>query len=187
VSIHNSHFGNFVHLGDEVKLINSDIGDHSYVNANTRIIKSNIGKYCSIGPNVILGMGIHPTDLISTHPAFYSNNKSFKTFSNKNYFEEYEKITLGNDVWIGSNAIIMGGVTIGDGAIVAAGAIVTKDVKPYEVVGGIPAKHIKMRLDKKIIDRLMKIKWWDKDESWIENNFSLFLDSNEFLNYFSND
>ncbi|MCA0931060.1 CatB-related O-acetyltransferase [Lutimonas saemankumensis] len=187
VTITNSRIGNFNHFGDEVQLINSEIGDHSYVNSNTRITHSIIGKYCSIGSNVTLGMGIHPTDLVSTHPAFYSNKKSFKTFADSNFVEEYSPIILGNDVWIGSNSIIMGGVKIGNGAIIAAGAVVTKDVKPYEIVGGIPAKHIKMRLDPIVIQKLEKIKWWDFEESWIEENYKLFLDKEKFLDLFNDE
>ncbi len=184
VSIKDSLIGYHVYLGSKVRLKNSEIGNHSYVNANTIINHTKIGKFCSIGPDVQFGMGKHPTNLISTHPAFYSNNKVFKTFANKNQFKEYEEIVLGNDVWIGGNVIIMGGVNIGDGAIVAAGAIVTKNVKPYEIVGGIPAKHIKFRIDKKLINKIRSTKWWDKDEKWLEENYKLFLNHKIFFKYF---
>jgi len=181
VSIKNSKIGNYVYLGSKTRLNNSEIGDHSYTNSDTHIGHTKIGKFCSIGSNVQFGMSKHPTDLISTHPAFYSNNKAFKTFSNKNHFKEYEEIILGNDVWVGSNVTIIGGVTIGDGAIVAAGAIVTKNVKPYEIVGGVPAKHIKFRIGETLIDKLIETKWWDKDEKWLEQNHELFLNKNNFL------
>ena len=81
-------------LAPMLNLNNSELGNHSYVNSNTRISYAKVGKFCSIGPNVTIGMGIHPTHLISTHPAFYSTNKEFKTFSDKNYFREYEKQLL---------------------------------------------------------------------------------------------
>jgi len=184
VSIKDSLIGHYIFLSSKVRLNGSEIGDHSYVNSNTVINHTKIGKFCSIGSNVVFGMGIHPTDLISTHPAFYSNNKNFKTYAGKNYFKEFERITVGNDVWIGSDVKIMGGVNINDGAIIGTGAIVTKDVKPYEIVGGVPAKHIKFRIDEKLIDRIIGTKWWDKDEKWFEENFELFLNSKKFLNYF---
>jgi acetyltransferase-like isoleucine patch superfamily enzyme len=181
--INNSNIGNHVYLGTNAQLNNSELGNHSYVNSNTRISYAKVGKFCSIGPNVIIGMGIHPTHLISTHPAFYSNNKVFKTFADKNYFREYEETVIGNDVWIGSHVKIIGGISIEDGAIIAAGAIVTKDVRPYEVVGGIPAKHIKFRFNENEISKLRSFKWWNKDDAWLEAHYKLFLDSEKFLEY----
>ena len=181
--LENVEIGNFVFLGDHVNLRNSAIGDHSYVNSNTHISNSKIGKFCSIASNVTFGLGIHPTHLISTHPAFYSANKEYKTFSEKNYYSEYGQIVIGNDVWVANNVTVMYGVEIGDGAIIAAGAIVTKDVKPYEVVGGIPAKHIKFRFNEKEISKLSAFEWWNKDEAWLEENYKLFLDSEKFLEY----
>lgn len=185
-SIKNSLIGHHVCLSSEVKLYNSEIGDHSYVNSKTIINYSKIGKFCSIASNVQFGLGIHQTNIISTHPAFYSNAKVFKTFADKNYFKEFEEISVGHDVWIGNNVVIMGGVNIGNGSIVAAGAVVTKDVKPYEVVGGIPAKHIKYRFDEELITTIQKTEWWNMDEKWFEKNYELFLDNDNFLNYFKN-
>lgn len=185
VSIIDSEIGFHVFLGDKVFLNNSVIGDHSYTNSNTHINFTKIGKFCSIGSNVIFGLGSHPTDLISTHPAFYSKNKKFQTFADKEYFEDFKEINLGNDIWIGSDVRIMGGVSIADGAIIAAGAIVTRDVQPYEVVGGIPAKHIKYRINKDLIEKIRGTKWWDKDEDWLIENYNLFLNNELFLDYFS--
>lgn len=184
VSLNNIELGNHVCLGNNVSISNSSIGDHSYVNSGTKINRTEVGKFCSIGPNIKFGLGIHPTHLISTHPAFYSNNKPFKTFADKVYFKEYGRIKLGNDVWVGSDVIIMDNVDIGDGSIIAAGAIVTKDVKPYEVVGGIPAKHIKFRFDQIIIDQIEQKRWWDKDENWLQDNYKIFLDQKKFIEYF---
>lgn len=184
VTIHNTAFGNHVHLGDNVVINNSSINNYSYVNSGTVIYRTKIGKFCSIGPNVKFGLGIHPTNLISTHPAFYSNNKSFKTFADKVYFKEYGSINIGNDVWIGSNVTIMDNVNIANGAIIAAGAVVTKDIDPYTVVGGIPARQIKKRFDDEDIKKLLEIKWWDMEGEWYENNFKLFLDNNKFFKYF---
>ena len=184
VSVEDSIIGKHVFLGFKVKFYNSEIGDYSYINSKTLVNHTQIGKFCSIASNVQFGLAIHPTDLISTHPTFYANNKMFETFSTKNYFNEYKKIKIGNDVWIGSRALIMGGVTINNGAIIAAGSIVTKDVKPYEVVGGVPAKHIKFRLSNDEIAHLEEIKWWNRDEKWLRENYELFLDNKKFIEYF---
>lgn len=182
-TIRNSKIGNFNYLGNNVQFNNSNIGDHSYINSNSTVSRSNIGKFCSIASNVTLGLGEHPTNLISTHPAFYSNNKGFKTFSDQTIYKEYSEINIGNDVWISNNVIVMGGVTIDDGAIIAAGAIVTKDVKPYEIVGGVPARHIKFRFDNNKIEKIKKSAWWEKDENWFELNYKLFLDEDKFFDY----
>jgi len=184
VSINNSGIGNYVFLGNNVKLNNSSIGDHSYINSDTIIRNTTIGKFCSISSFVKFGLGYHPTNLISTHPAFYSNNHPFKTYVNNVSFIKKERIFIGNDVWIGENATIMDGVKIGDGAIIATGAIVTKNVLPYEVVGGVPAKHIKFRIDKELIKHFLETKWWDKSESWFEQNYKIFIDIDKFIEYF---
>ncbi len=88
---------------------------------------------------------------------------------------------IGNDVWIGSNVLIIGGIKIGDGAIVAAGAVVTKDVPPYAIVGGIPARIIRFRFDKEQINKLLELKWWNKDDDWLIKNNYLFCNVEMFF------
>ena len=182
-TINDSIIGSYNYFGNNVRINYSKIGDHSYVNSNSSINRCNIGKFCSIASNVTLGLGEHPINLISTHPAFYSNNKGFKTYSDQTIYKEYSEINIGNDVWISNNVIIMGGVNIDDGAIIAAGAIVTKDVKPYEIVGGVPARHIKFRFDEGKIEKIIESTWWNKDEKWFELNYKLFLDEEKFFDY----
>jgi acetyltransferase-like isoleucine patch superfamily enzyme len=174
IRIENVKFGNHIYLGDNTKLSNVSISDHSYINSNTNIKNSKIGKYCSIASNVNINLGNHPSEYISSHPAFYSTNKPYKTFADKDYYEEFLPTQIGNDVWIGFNAIILGNINIGDGSIIAAGAVVTKDVEPYSIVGGVPAKHIKYRFNENTRNELKRKKWWDKSEKWIHKNFKLF-------------
>src|SRR5690606_12842951 len=116
---------------------------------NTQISDARIGRFCSIGSDARIGLGgTHPTDRVSTHPAFYSPMpRSQLTFAQKASFEEYPgSVIIGNDVWIGAGATIVDGVSIGDGAIVAARSMVTKDVPPYAIVGGVPSKLIRYRI-----------------------------------------
>ena len=87
---------------------------------------------------------------------------------------------IGNDVWIGEDVKILGGVTIGDGALVAAGAVVIRDVPPYTIVGGVPAKVIKSRFEPSQVEFLLKFQWWNKDEDWIKNNVEKFQDITQF-------
>ncbi|WP_291866342.1 CatB-related O-acetyltransferase [Maribacter sp.] len=144
------------------KISNSTISDFSYVSYSCIINVSTIGKFCSIANGVKIGLGIHPTDFISTSPIFYSPTNPLKhTIVSKSCFEENKKVIIGNDVWIGASAIILDGITIGDGAIIAANSVVTKDVSKYSIVGGVPAKEIKKRFSHSIIERLNSLKWWN--------------------------
>lgn len=183
-SVQDSSIGRFVRLGEYVTIVQSEIGDYSYVNSGSKLVNIQVGKFCSIGSEVLMGIGKHPTDLASTHPAFYSKGKAFKTFSDRNYFQEYSDIVIGHDVWIGSRTIIMGGVKIGNGAIVAAGAVVTKDVEPYSIVGGVPARHIKYRIQKENISSLQKTEWWNQSDDWFLENFELFHNVESLIAHF---
>ncbi len=185
--LENSRVGNRVFVGANTVLINSSMGDHSYINANSLLKFTTVGKFCSIGPGVKIGLGNHPLDLVSTHPAFYSNNKPFTTFADTMYFEEYQPVIIGNDVWIGEDVMIPGGVTIGDGAAIAARAVVTKDVDPYAFVGGVPAKLIKYRFTEEIRSALLRIKWWNKDSGWLNANFKHFHDPKKFIEFCQRD
>lgn len=138
-------------------LRNVQLGDHSYFAMNAHAANVTIGKFCSIGPNFCCGLGIHPTDGISTSPYFYQGK-----------IEEHKPISIGNDVFIGANVTILDGVTIADGAVVAAGAVVTKDVPPYAIVGGVPAEVKKYRFDAPTIAKLLEKQWWHAPAEEIE-------------------
>ncbi len=180
----NPVFGMHNFIGDQVLFENSALGDHSYINSRSFVSNATIGRYTSIAHDVQIGLGAHPISMVSTHGAFYSNNKGFETYADHEYFKEFAPITIGNDVWIGARAMLLDGISIGDGAVIAAGAVVTRNVEPYAVVGGVPAKLIKYRFDKEIIEKLLGIKWWDLDEEWLRKNFLLFHDVITLINFF---
>jgi acetyltransferase-like isoleucine patch superfamily enzyme len=152
------------------------IGKHSYASENFRVYDWNqgstlvIGDFTSIAHNVnILLGGGHRLDTITTFPfgAFLPELGQGPDY----YCTTKGSVFIGNDVWIGCNTVILSGVTIGDGAVVAAGSIVTKDVAPYAIVGGNPAKLIKYRFSNDIIEKLLYIKWW----SWERERIVEFL------------
>ena len=126
--------------------------------------KTTIGKYCSIGRFVCIGTGQHPTDLLSTHTLFYSDmpfGPNLPPECRCKYDGEHPPCHIGNDVWIGRNAVIKDGVTVGDGAIIGTSAVVTKDVPPYAIVVGVPARIIRYRFSPEIIEALLELRWWD--------------------------
>ena len=170
-------FGHYNTIYKYSRVKHSNFGDFTYVARNSLIQFTQIGKFCCIGPNVSLGLGIHPSDtFVSSHPLFYSKQKQAGGLSivEKNLFNEYTETTIGNDVWIGANVIIKSGVKIGDGAIIGSGAVVTKDVEAYSIVAGVPAKHLKYRFTEDQRFFLNQFKWWQKDLFWLKENKDLF-------------
>lgn len=164
-----STFSNEVKIGMNAHILGnsiinkSTIGNYSYCNRNVLIQNATIGNYCSIASEVIVGLGNHPLNLFSTATIFYKskNTLNIKLLDKDYEFDEYKPIIIENDVWIGTRAIIMDGITIGTGAVIAAGAVVTKDVPPYAIVAGVPAKILKYRFDANQIERLLESKWWE--------------------------
>lgn len=143
----------------------------------------NIGNYCSISGHVLVYLGgNHRTDWISTYP--FGHNVPFhqineKMTSGEGHPSTKGNVKIGNDVWIGTHTTIMSGITIGDGACIANNSVVTKDVAPYTIVGGNPAKVIKQRFGQEIIDKLLEYKWWDL-EPYVVNHISPLLCSGDF-------
>lgn len=161
---------------------NSKIGDYTYVAQNSNISMTEIGKFCSIGPNLVCGWGIHPLNGISTAPMFYSTMKqNGTTLSATDKIDERKTIKIGNDVFIGANVTILDGVSIGDGAVIGAGAVVSKDIPPYAVAVGCPIQMLRYRLDEDTRKRLISIKWWDWDEERLKDVEKYFFKIDQFL------
>ena len=168
-------------ISSPFRIINSVIGDYSYVDYESVISNTDIGKFCSIGPRLSSGWGIHPTEGISTSPMFYSNNNQNNfSISKTQKIEERKRIRIGNDVFIGMNVTILDGVTIGDGAVIGAGAVVSKDIPPYAVAVGSPIKVVKYRFNADQIEKLKTIRWWDRPEI-LEDVERMFFDIDAFI------
>jgi len=170
-----SIFAEGVHLYRGARVRRSTIGKYTYM-LNAKVGNADLGSFCSIGPEALVGgLGRHPTSYISTHPAFYSTKKQAGiSLVSADLFNELPRTKIGSDVWIGARAIVLDGVKIHDGAIIAAGSVVTKDVPPYAIVGGIPAKLIKYRFKEEIINKLLDVRWWDMDFETIKVNSGAF-------------
>ncbi len=177
----------FGHLG-----YGSEIGDGCFLSAD-------IGKFSSIGSRCKFTNAMHPYKYpyVTTSSLFYSINgyksPTGKSFAKKQTFEEFKyydmerKIVnkIGSDVWIGLDVNLIGGVEIGDGAVVLSRAVVTKDVPPYAIVGGIPAKVIGYRYDEETISFLQKIQWWNNSEEWFRENWKLLNSLDDLKKYYS--
>ena len=174
--VRDSKIGNNCSIERRNMLFNSHLGNYTYTGYNTVIKYATIGKFCSVSRNVSIGGANHDMKHITTHPfpllpkfGLTDKSKIYKQFTDK-------KIVIGNDVWIASNACILRGVTIADGAVIGAGAVVNRNVGPYEVWAGVPAKKIGQRFPDSVVERLLNLAWWEFPENVLRQNIDLFND-----------
>ena len=161
-----------------VQVTSSSMGDYSYIGRNSRLIHADVGKFCSIASETKIGMGTHTLDKLSTSPIFTeAKNGTKHSWVKTSAVNPFHRVTIGNDVWIGVRTMIIGGVTIGDGAVIGAGSIVTKDVPPYAVVVGVPAKVIRYRFPQEQIETLLAHPWWRLPEEQLRERIELFQSS----------
>lgn len=175
-------------LGEHSVLENCEMGYGSYIGDRVDISGCKVGRFCCIGPDVKRIKGTHPINYVSMHPAFYRvNHPCGVSFVTRDKYSDYRvadkdfNIVIGNDVWIGTAAMLIDGVKIGNGAVILAGAVVTRDVPDYAIVGGVPAKLIRYRFSEEQIARLDEIRWWEKDIDWMKANAELYSDIEKFL------
>lgn len=140
----------------------AELGDYSYLNRGTIFMSGTIGRFCSVGYYCEIGLYQHPLEYVSTSSKLYGGWGVLSSRPEDKEFDEFpDPPQIGHDVWIGSKAQVMQGVNIGTGAVIGAGAIVTKDVEPYTIVGGVPAKPIRKRFDEESIALLLEWRWWE--------------------------
>jgi phosphonate metabolism protein (transferase hexapeptide repeat family) len=158
--------GRSASVGERVVLRDVTLGDWSYFERHAEAIYADIGKFCSIAANARINALEHPIERITQHKISYRPNEYFRYLGVDSAFRERrraKRVTIGNDVWIGHGAVVMPGLSIGDGAVVGANAVVTRDVEPFSIVAGVPARHMRWRFPEATRRRIARLAWWDRD------------------------
>ncbi|WP_455476677.1 DapH/DapD/GlmU-related protein [Bartonella sp. B41] len=162
--LHGCKLGRYVKVNERVILRDVTVGDFSYFERNSEAIYSDIGRFCSIASYVCLNALRHPVERLSTHKVTYRPNEYFRYIELDHSFREdrcANRVVVGHDVWIGRGAVVLPGIKIGHGAIIGANAVITKDVEPYAIVAGVPAKLLRMRFSDNVIQILLDMAWWN--------------------------
>jgi acetyltransferase-like isoleucine patch superfamily enzyme len=175
----NVHFTSKICSGSHI--LNSNIEKYTDIGYDCFIMNASIGSFCSFGSNINIGGANHTIDWVSTSPVFNKNKDHLKKKFSNHEFNPYSKTIIGNDVWIANNVSIKAGINIGDGAVIGIGSVVTKNVNPYEIWAGNPAKLIRKRFSDDIIDELLKLKWWNLTDSQITEYAKDFNDPKAFI------
>ena len=159
-----SRLGRHAIIGERVILRDVTVGDYSYFERHAEAIYTGIGKFCSIAANSRINALEHPLERLTTHKLTYRPNEYFRYLGVDDQFRERrraKRVTIGHDVWIGHGGVVMPGVSIGNGAVVGANAVVTRDVEPYWIVAGSPARVLRPRFEPAIAERIERLAWWD--------------------------
>ena len=168
-----------VEAGSEI--VNTTFGKHSFCGYYCEISNCEVGSYCSISNNVKIGGGMHPMNWVGMSPVFYEGKDSVKAKFSTHTREDVRKTVIGHDVWIGHSVIIKQGVTIGTGAVIGMGSIVTKDIAPYSIVVGVPAKEIRKRFSDEMIQKLLESKWWEFSDEKLHKYAAYFTEPERFI------
>jgi phosphonate metabolism protein (transferase hexapeptide repeat family) len=165
--VRDSIFGAYCEVGARTKVAESSFGDYSYVVNDADVIYSRIGKFCSIAAQTRINPGNHPLERVALNHFTYRSSAYGLGPDEAGFFDWRRSFptTLGNDVWIGHGAIVLPGVSVGTGAAIGAGAVVTKDVPPFAIMVGVPARLTRFRFAPEIVAALLRIAWWDWDRS----------------------
>ncbi len=180
-ALRNCDIASTAKVGTGSNCISVKMGRYSYMGKNNSVCNAEIGAFCSIASYCAIGGGEHAIHFVSTSPVFNKGRNILK----KNFAllepQQSGKTTIGNDVWVGEQAFIKAGITIGDGAVIGAHAVVTHDIPPYAIVAGAPAKIIRFRFSQEEIEKLLKLQWWNWSEEKLKDKGSKFSDVGTFL------
>jgi phosphonate metabolism protein (transferase hexapeptide repeat family) len=178
-----SRFGAYTEVGTSTRVEYSVFGDYSYIGHHGDVMAADIGKFANIASMVRLNPGFHPTERPCQHHILYRGSMYGAGADDAELFHwrRLQRVTIGHDTWIGHGAVIMPGVTVGNGAVVGSGSIVTRDVPPFMIVAGSPAKSIRPRFPRAIADAVERIAWWDWDHATLIECMDDLRDMRRFL------
>jgi hypothetical protein len=182
-TIRESRLGDWCHIGAQTSIMESTVGDYTYLVDQCQVIYAAIGKFCSIASHVRINPGNHPIWRVTSHHMTY-RRRSYGLGEDDAEFFEWRRshpVTIGHDVWIGHGAIIMPGVTVGNGASIGSSAVVTKDVAPYSIVAGVPARPLRERFDREVWQRIERAAWWDWPRDLLEERIDELNDVEAFV------
>lgn len=183
-----SDIGAWTDIGPGCSIVESTFDDYSYAADNVSIIYAQVGKFCSIASHVRINPGNHPMDRVTQHHMTYRRVEYGLGETDDAAFFDWRRAhrcVIEHDVWLGHAAIVMPGVTVGIGAVVGSGAVVTKDIGPYEIAVGVPARVIRKRFADDVIAALLRIAWWEWDRATLEARFDDLRDVPTFLEKYS--
>lgn len=180
-AINNCKINKTSKVGPRTELTSCEIDKYSYIGQQCFMVNTSIGKFCSIADRVSIGGACHPVEYVSTSPVFHEGKNILNKNYSKHILEETKKTTIENDVWIGQGAFIKAGVKIQNGSVIGMGSVVTKDVPPYEIWAGNPAKKIRDRFDDFQKKELMNSAWWEWSDEEIQNTAIYFNNVERFL------
>lgn len=186
--IRKSSLGSWTDIGPRVQIAESVVGDYTYFAGDASVIYSEIGKFCSIASHVRINPGNHPKWRVMQHHCTYRKIQyGFDTVNDEEFFEWRRKarVEIGHDVWLGHGVIVMPGIKIGTGAVIGSGSVVTKDIPPYSIAVGVPARVIKIRFETDSIEKIMQTQWWNWDRQTMEERLADFYDPAIFIEKYS--
>jgi len=184
------NIGNYPDIDERCKLLETEFGDYSYIMRDGDIWRATIGKFANIASGARINATNHPSWRATQHHFTYRSSDYFDGENDDESLFDWRRdhpVHIGHDVWLGHGVTILPGVSIGTGAIIGSGAVVTKDVAPYEIVGGVPAKHLKYRFPKSVAEGLLALEWWHWEHDKLHDSLADFrtLDAAGFLEKYS--
>ncbi len=182
--VRDSFIGAWTDVGPHCSLSESSLGDYSYLAGHVSMIWTDVGKFTSIAAQTRINPGNHPTWRVTQHHSTYRRIQyGFDTKEDADFFawRKAHHCSIGHDVWIGHGTTVIAGKNIGTGAVVGSGAVVTKDIPPYAIAVGVPARVVKFRFPPDVVEKLMATQWWDWDRATLVERFKDLLDLDGFL------
>ena len=176
--------GAYTSIGGNCSMRESSMGDYSYLAGDVSIVWTDIGKFCSIASHTRMNPGNHPTWRVTTsHSTYRRVQYGFDETDDEEFFawRQAHRCRVGHDVWMGHGTLLTAGCKVGIGVCTGSGSVITKDIPPYAIVGGVPAKVIKFRFDPKTIEKLMRIAYWEWDHETVKARFKDLYNVNEFV------